>query len=141
MSNLYTKRIQLGNSTANNNFVIAQPDTPNGTMVIGNGNIGSSPTTLVTVNNSGNITIAGSVSAPSVTATTIAASSTLTVGGVGVLTTAMAPYLGSNSLVRTNATTINENITIPGGTNGVTVGPITINTGFTVTVVGDWSVV
>jgi len=41
MSNLSIKRLQVGNSTAGNNFVIAQPDVADGTMRIYNGNIGS----------------------------------------------------------------------------------------------------
>lgn len=51
------------------------------------------------------------------------------------------PSLGSNSIIRTNASTISENITIPAGTNGMTAGPITIANGYTVTVNGDWAVI
>ena len=51
------------------------------------------------------------------------------------------PSLGLSSIIRTNAQTINENITIPSTTNGMTAGPITISTGITVTVDGNWSVV
>jgi hypothetical protein len=51
------------------------------------------------------------------------------------------PSLGSNSIIRTNASTISENITIPSGTNGMTAGPITIANGYTITVNGDWSVI
>lgn len=50
------------------------------------------------------------------------------------------PSLGTDSILRTNANTIGENITIPSGTNASTVGPVTINTGFTVTVSGTWVV-
>jgi len=52
-----------------------------------------------------------------------------------------SPYLGSNWIIRTNAQAIGENITIPSTTNGSTVGPVTISTGFTVTVNGYWSVI
>ena len=51
------------------------------------------------------------------------------------------PSLGTNSIIRTNADTINEDITIPSGTNGMTIGPVTISAGFTVTVDGTWTVV
>ena len=58
------------------------------------------------------------------------------------------PALGENSVVRTNQTTISENITI--GTtagaefaNGMSSGPITIANGYTITIesTGSWSVV
>ena len=57
------------------------------------------------------------------------------------------PSLGSDSVIRTNPNTIAENITV-GPTagaeyaNGMTAGPITINSGFTVTIEsgGAWSV-
>jgi len=51
------------------------------------------------------------------------------------------PSLGANSVVRTNAATINENITIPEGINGMSAGPITIADGFTLTVNGNYTVV
>ncbi|WP_417448350.1 hypothetical protein [Idiomarina abyssalis] len=51
------------------------------------------------------------------------------------------PSLGSNSIIRTNGTTIDEDITIPAGTNGMSAGPITIAAGRTVTVEGTWTVV
>ena len=58
------------------------------------------------------------------------------------------PALGTDSIIRTNPTTIAENITV-GPTagnefaNGMSAGPITIQTGYTVTVEsgGSWSVV
>lgn len=57
------------------------------------------------------------------------------------------PALGQDSIIRTNATTISENLTV-GPTagaefaNGMSAGPITIANGFTVTVEtgGAWSV-
>ena len=51
------------------------------------------------------------------------------------------PSLGTSSVIRTNAQTISENITIPSSSNGMTAGPITIGDGYTVTVNGNWSVV
>lgn len=44
------------------------------------------------------------------------------------------PSLGVNSVIRTNAQTIDEDITFSGTENGSSVGPITISMGFTVTV-------
>ena len=51
------------------------------------------------------------------------------------------PSLGTSSVIRTNAQTISENITIPSDKNGVSGGTITIADGYTVTVNGNWSVV
>ena len=44
------------------------------------------------------------------------------------------PSLGTNSIIRTNAKVINENITFTGNENGSSVGPITVNAGKTVLV-------
>jgi len=43
------------------------------------------------------------------------------------------PSLGTNSVIRTNAKVIAENITFS-NQNGMTIGPITVNSGYTVTV-------
>ena len=51
------------------------------------------------------------------------------------------PSLGTASVIRTNALTISENITIPASSNGMSAGPITIADGYTVTVNGTWSIV
>ena len=51
------------------------------------------------------------------------------------------PSLGTSSVIRTNAQTISENITIPSTSNGMSAGPITIADGYTVTVNANWSVV
>ena len=51
------------------------------------------------------------------------------------------PSLGTSSVIRTNAQTICEDITIPSSSNGMSAGPITIADGNTVTVNGNWSVV
>jgi len=60
------------------------------------------------------------------------------------------PSLGTDSIIRTNNNVIAENLTVgptanggdPKFTNGMSAGPITINTGFTVTVESgaSWSV-
>ena len=44
------------------------------------------------------------------------------------------PSLGTASIIRTNAKVIAENITFAGTENGSSVGPITVNSGFTVLV-------
>ena len=44
------------------------------------------------------------------------------------------PSLGTSSVIRTNANTIGENITVLANTNGLSVGTVTINSGFTVTI-------
>lgn len=51
------------------------------------------------------------------------------------------PWLGANSIIRTNTQTISENVTIDSDTNGMSAGPILIDSGYTVTVNGEWSIV
>ena len=43
------------------------------------------------------------------------------------------PSKGTSSVIRTNANTIGENITLDANTNGMSAGTITINSGYTVT--------
>lgn len=85
----------------------------------------------------GNFNTSGTLTSSGTTTVT----GTFTYGGATVLTATTSPYLGTNSIIRTNAQTINESITIPAGTSGVTAGPVTIASGQTVTVNGDWSIV
>ena len=53
------------------------------------------------------------------------------------------PNLGTDAVIRTNAKTIAENITFAATENGMSAGPITINSGYTVTVTSGstWTVV
>ena len=51
------------------------------------------------------------------------------------------PSLGTDSIIRTNSTSINENITIPAGTNGITAGPVSVANGYTVNVIGTWTII
>ena len=53
------------------------------------------------------------------------------------------PSLGTNSIVRTNAKTISENITFAGTENGMTIGPITVADTYSVTVTSGstWTIV
>jgi hypothetical protein len=78
MSNLSIKRVQVGNSTAGNNFVIRQPDTADGTLRISNGNIGTT-TDLITVTAAGNFTINANIASTSTTT-----GSLIVTGGQGV---------------------------------------------------------
>ena len=49
--------------------------------------------------------------------------------------------LGLNAIMRTNAQTISENLSIASTVNAQTIGPITIADTYTVTVSGNWSIV
>ena len=53
------------------------------------------------------------------------------------------PSLGTNSIIRTNAKTISENISFAGNENGLTVGPITVANNYAVTVTdgSTWTIV
>ena len=69
----------------------------------------------------------------------------LKTNGSGVLSwgTAGGPSLGTDAVIRTNAKTIAENITFAGTENGMSAGPVTINSGYTVTVTSGstWTIV
>ena len=55
MSTLIAKNVQIGaDTTATNNFTIYQPATPNGTLLIGNGNTGIT-SSLVALTSAGNV--------------------------------------------------------------------------------------
>jgi hypothetical protein len=52
------------------------------------------------------------------------------------------PNLGSsNEWIRTNSNQINQNITIPSGTNALSVGPINLNVANTITVNGVYTII
>ena len=51
------------------------------------------------------------------------------------------PFLGNNSIIRTNGATVETDISIDSSTNGLSAGPITIDSSSTVTVAGNWSIV
>ena len=51
------------------------------------------------------------------------------------------PSLGTASILRTNANSISENITVPTNTNAMSAGPITIADGYTITLNGTWSII
>ena len=50
-------------------------------------------------------------------------------------------WVDSYGVIKTNRNNINENVEIPTGTNGLSTGPVQINSGFTVTVNGEWVIV
>ena len=50
-------------------------------------------------------------------------------------------WVDSYGVIKTNRTTIAEDVTIPADTNGLSAGPITIADGFTVTQLGEWVIV
>ena len=49
--------------------------------------------------------------------------------------------MDSYGVIKTNRNSIGENVTIPSGTNGLSTGPVQINTGSTVTVNGEWVII
>lgn len=114
--------------------------TTNGALVV-TGGVGVSENVRVGGTIHGNLTGNVTSSGTSQFSGTTTVTGTFTFGGATVVTATTRPALGTNAIIRTNATTISENITIPAGTNGMTAGPVTIASGFTVTVNGDWSVV
>ena len=50
-------------------------------------------------------------------------------------------WLDKYGVIKGFKNTIDENVTIPSGTNGVSAGAITISSGNTVTVKGEWRIV
>ncbi len=50
-------------------------------------------------------------------------------------------WIDTYGIIKTNRDTISEDITVPSGTNGLSSGPITISSGYTVTVNGEWAIV
>ena len=50
-------------------------------------------------------------------------------------------WVDTYGVIKTNRETIGENITVPAGTNGFSTGEVSINSGFTVTVNGEWTII
>lgn len=50
-------------------------------------------------------------------------------------------WLDSHGVIKVNKNTIDEDVTIPSGTNGVTAGTVTVSSGKTVTIQGDWRII
>lgn len=67
MSTIKTNNHQVGQSaTANQNFTLYQPATPDGTVRLGVGNAGATTLDVITATNAGNVTIAGTLTAASI---------------------------------------------------------------------------
>lgn len=114
----YLNPANLSSAVAVNKGGTGQTSFTSGYLLYGNG--------TSALNSSSNLTFNGSQ---------------LTIAGNRAVTIDEVPYLGSASIIRTNSATISTSLTIPAGTNGMTAGPITIASGQTVTVNGDWSIV
>ena len=50
-------------------------------------------------------------------------------------------WVDSYGVIKTNRSTIDEDVTIPAGTNGLSTGGVSISSGQTVTVNGEWTIV
>ena len=50
-------------------------------------------------------------------------------------------WVDSYGVIKTNRATIAEDVTIPSSTNGLSTGPVSISSGNTVTVNGEWVIV
>ena len=83
---------------------------------------------------------AADISAGCITTTEIL-DGTITAGDINSSVELGGPSLGTSSVIRTNAQTISEDITIPSTSNGMSAGPVTIADTYTVTVEGNWSIV
>ena len=53
----------------------------------------------------------------------------------------VSQWLDTYGVIKANKNTIDENVTIPVGTNGVTAGTVTVSSGYTVTIQGEWRIV
>ena len=51
------------------------------------------------------------------------------------------PFLDSHGVIKAFKNTVDENVTIPSGTNGVSAGTTKISPGYTVTVKGEWRII
>ena len=91
----------------------------------------------VSFNGSANITVATAGTGISVSGTTITNTGVTSVNGsTGAVTVSGGQFFGSaaTKAIAYNANSISENVTVTAGNNGLSAGPITINTGYTVTV-------
>ena len=50
-------------------------------------------------------------------------------------------WLDTRGVIKACKNTIDENVTIPAGTNGITAGTITVSSGKTVTIQGEWRII
>jgi hypothetical protein len=62
MSTIIAKNLQIGRSnTPSENFTLAVPSSPNGTMKLSRGNSGATTSDILTIDSSGNISITGKI--------------------------------------------------------------------------------
>jgi hypothetical protein len=130
--------VTVGSSTSNTTYGVGTGATLSGntkTVNIGTAGVSGSTTTVnlgsAVSGATNNITVNGS---PTVNGTVTA---TAFVGdGSGLTGVAGGQYFGSAAVkaIAYNSQTIAENVTVTAGNNGGSFGPITINSGFTVTV-------
>jgi hypothetical protein len=91
----------------------------------------------VSFNGSANITVVTAGTGISVSGTTVTNTGVTSVNGsTGAVTVTGGQYFGSaaTKAIAYNANSISENITVTTGNNGLSAGPITVNSGYTVTV-------
>ena len=50
-------------------------------------------------------------------------------------------WVDSYGVIKANRATIAEDVTIPSGTNGLSTGPVSISSGNTVTINGEWVII
>jgi hypothetical protein len=53
----------------------------------------------------------------------------------------VSQWIDTYGVIKANKNIIDENVTIPSGTNGLTAGTVTVGVGYTVTVQGEWRIV
>jgi len=58
-----------------------------------------------------------------------------------LITKKNAPYVGKDSIIRTNSSLIDEDTEIPAGVNGISTGTIEVGKDVTVTVLGEWTII
>tara|TARA_B100000315_G_C14494373_1_gene549193 strand:+ start:396 stop:1253 length:858 start_codon:yes stop_codon:yes gene_type:complete len=80
------------------------------------------------------------IAADAVTANEIATGA-ITSGKIHNSVSMGGPSQGTGSIIRTNSNSIGEDIILASDTNGVTMGPVTVTVGNTVTVNGQWKVI
>lgn len=99
-------------------------------------NKGSGSVTSVAVSAGTGISVSGSPITTSGTITVTNTGVTSVNGSTGAVTVTGGQFFGSaaTKAIAYNSRTIAENVTVTAGNNGLSAGPITINTGYTVTV-------
>ena len=50
-------------------------------------------------------------------------------------------WVDTFGVIKANKTTIDENVTVPAGTNGLSARTITVSDGYTVTIQGTWRII